>query len=214
MKQLLLFAFAISSSLLWGQDLTGKVTDANDNPLTDILVYLDTIKVDTRINKRGFFKVKVAEGTENINIYSPQYGLLTTPYQGEEKMTFVFLKKEEVAQVDPSDFNDLVKGGMVESSAEIDLENNKEIVGFNNIYEYLRGRVPGVRVDGNNRIVIRGVKSVTGNSAPLFVVDGMPVQSLDFVDVNQIKDVEVIKDGASIYGSRGANGVLIISLKK
>ncbi|HKI44670.1 MAG TPA: TonB-dependent receptor plug domain-containing protein [Balneolales bacterium] len=95
---------------------------------------------------------------------------------------------------------------------------------YSNLAEYLIGRVPGVLVskDPSNpngyRIQIRGVNSINFQGEPLFVIDGMPVSAesaLTMTDPQDIASVDVIKDGtAAIYGTRGANGVILITTKK
>ena len=82
---------------------------------------------------------------------------------------------------------------------------------YSDMYEYLRGRVPGVQVTSDNRIIIRGIGTNSGNTDPLIIVDGVEVSDLTGVDPMFVKSVDVIKDGSSaIYGMQGANGVIII----
>ena len=88
--------------------------------------------------------------------------------------------------------------------------------------DMLEGRVPGleVRRNGSNiSIRIRGDRSFHADGEPLFVVDGIPVVGTSFLtdmDPREVKRIEVLKDAGSLaaYGSRGANGVILISLKK
>ncbi len=82
---------------------------------------------------------------------------------------------------------------------------------YSNIYDYLRGRVPGVQVTSDNRIIIRGVGTNSGNTDPLILVDGVETTDISTLDPVYVKSVDVIKDGSSaIYGMQGANGVIII----
>lgn len=82
------------------------------------------------------------------------------------------------------------------------------------IYDYLRGRVPGVVVSPDNRILIRGINSINSTSDPLILVDGQEVTTINSLNPADIKSVDVIKDGSSaIYGVRGANGVILITTK-
>ena len=82
---------------------------------------------------------------------------------------------------------------------------------YSNMYDYLRGRVPGVQVTSDNRIIIRGIGTNSDNFDPLIIVDGVEVTDLSTVDPLFVKSVDVIKDGSSaIYGMQGANGVIII----
>ena len=82
---------------------------------------------------------------------------------------------------------------------------------YSNMYDYLRGRVPGVQVTADNRIIIRGIGTNSSNTDPLILVDGVEMTDLSSIDPAYVKSVDVIKDGSSaIYGMQGANGVIII----
>ena len=82
---------------------------------------------------------------------------------------------------------------------------------YSSIYDYLRGRVPGVTVTQDNRIIIRGVGTNSDNTDPLILVDDVQVSDISGLNPADIESVDVIKDGSSaIYGMQGANGVIII----
>lgn len=95
--------------------------------------------------------------------------------------------------------------------------STEDIGGYNDIGEYLQGRVPGLSVQrtGNGyRYIIRGLGSVNSPSDPLFVVNGTTVNDISYLNPRDIKSVEVLKDAsASIYGTRGACGVILITTK-
>ncbi len=89
--------------------------------------------------------------------------------------------------------------------------------------EMLRGKAAGVQVNlssaapgGSSSILIRGRRSLSGENAPLFIVDGVPMSSIDDVNSNDIASVEVLKDASSqsIYGARAANGVILVTTKR
>lgn len=88
---------------------------------------------------------------------------------------------------------------------------------YNNMYDYLRGRVAGVEVGPENTpssVRIRGVNSINASTAPLVLVDGME-SDLGSVNPYDVHSVSVLKDSsASIYGVRGANGVILITTKQ
>lgn len=103
------------------------------------------------------------------------------------------------------------------SAREVEQERTKSIE------ELLKGRVSGVQVkqvSGGISVRIRGTSSLTDAGEPLFVVDGMPVQqragSALMINPYDIERIVVLKDvsSTSIYGSRGANGVIIITTKR
>lgn len=95
----------------------------------------------------------------------------------------------------------------------------KTVNGYSDIGQFLRGKVPGLIVtktgDGY-KFKIRGTNTINGPTDPLFVVDGVVVSDISRISPNDVAHVEVLKDASStsMYGSNGANGVIVITLKK
>lgn len=88
---------------------------------------------------------------------------------------------------------------------------SKKYASYQNIYDMIRGEVSGIQVNGN-KITIQGSKSGI-STEPLFVVNGMAVNSIDDISPQMVKTIDLLKGpSASIYGSRGANGVIFINL--
>lgn len=91
--------------------------------------------------------------------------------------------------------------------------------GQHTILSALRGLVPGLNIHNNNQfgvessVTMRGINSLNLSTTPLFIVDGAVVNSLDYISIYDVETVEVLKDG-SIYGSRGANGAIIVHTKR
>ena len=82
---------------------------------------------------------------------------------------------------------------------------------YTDMYAYLRGRVPGVMVTSDNRIIIRGIGTNSDATDPLILVDGVETTDISGINPADVQSVDVIKDGSSaIYGMQGANGVIII----
>ncbi len=92
------------------------------------------------------------------------------------------------------------------------------IESYSNIADYIQGRVPGVMVQKSGqsvKYIIRGIGTNSDATDPLLMIDGVEVNSFDSLDPVNVESIEVIKDGtASIYGIRGANGVIMITTKK
>src|SRR5699024_7973962 len=91
------------------------------------------------------------------------------------------------------------------------------------ISDVLQGRAAGVQVmsatgapGGSVRIRIRGANSILGNNNPLYIIDGFVGADISTIDPNNIASIQVLKDASAtaIYGSRGANGVIIVTTKK
>ena len=99
----------------------------------------------------------------------------------------------------------------------------KQVVSAN-VLESMKGRIPGVDITAGsfepgaaNTIRIRGTRSITAGNNPLYVIDGVPITGdLRDIDQNAIERIEVLKDAsaAAVYGSRGANGVVLITTKR
>jgi TonB-linked SusC/RagA family outer membrane protein len=97
------------------------------------------------------------------------------------------------------------------------------MVPVSNVAEALTGKLAGVRLtttdgspDAEVLIRVRGGGSITGDNSPLYIVDGFPVDKINDIPTNDIEDITVLRDASStaIYGSRGANGVILITTKK
>ena len=86
---------------------------------------------------------------------------------------------------------------------------------YTSIAEYLRSRVPGIEVNPNGTIKIRGQQAVLAPSEALVVVDGVICDNINTINPNQVHSVQVLKDAgsAAIYGSRGGDGVVLITTK-
>ncbi len=104
------------------------------------------------------------------------------------------------------------------------VEATEELRSIQHVEELLK-RVPGVYVDqapgGGFTVLIRGATSVNGSNEPLYIVDGVPVtvdpgQGLYWLNPIDVKSIDVLKDASAsaIYGSRGANGVIIIRTRR
>lgn len=114
-------------------------------------------------------------------------------------------------------FGYIKKDDLTSSVSSVKVEG-VEVSSYRDIGEYLQGRVPGLTVikDGSRyRFLIRGVNTVNGTSEPLLIVDGVEVMDISFLNPRDVASVDVLKDAsASIYGVRGAFGVIIITTKK
>ena len=90
---------------------------------------------------------------------------------------------------------------------------------YNDIFEMIRGKVPGVTVGQAGAgqmpsIIIRGVGTNSGQTQPLFIVDGIQTDNIASINPDDVDEIDIIKDGTSaIYGMQGANGVIIITTK-
>lgn len=86
---------------------------------------------------------------------------------------------------------------------------------FTDIYDYIEGKIPGVMVVGN-KFRVRGTRTINGDGYALVLVDGIEVNDLTGLTPDMVESIDVLKDAASasIYGVRGANGVILVTTRK
>lgn len=199
----LIFALLIVTSFGHAQTtVSGKVLNHKNKPVSGAVLYLDSTAINVITNKSGGYSLIVPDSIKNIKVYSKKLGWLSSAYAKESTMDFMYL---DTAPADQS----------LTPPNGLNPDKDKTTVSFRTIYDMMRGRIAGVVVQQDNTIIVRGINSIRNNSEPLFIVDGNFVQSIDFVVPNEVKSITVLKDAeASIYGSRGASGVIVIKLKK
>lgn len=96
--------------------------------------------------------------------------------------------------------------------------DNVHTSSYSHIGEYLAGRVPGLivhKTGSGYKYTVRGATSIYASTDPLFIVDGTEVMDIDYLNPSDVESVEVLKDSsASIYGTRGACGVILITTRR
>ena len=211
-----------SSTLTAQQKITGTVSNNKDKPIAGAQIFLDSINSNVKTNKNGEYQVLTMGDLKALHVYTPKYGLLSHDYNGEQKVDFVYIdgrlssgerlsNKDKISiGYDEKDEKYIaVKIDVVEADERIDATR------FLSIYDLIRDQLPGVRVSSDNKITIRGVNSLISAQDPLFVVDGNVVSSIDYILPVDVDKISVLKGSeTSIYGSRGANGVILIRTKK
>ena len=178
------------------KNITIKVTDAKNKPVPLAIILFDNVRQQSWTNKKGIYSIKVKVQPKKISAFSSKIGISTILYDGKEKVTIQIKKGRD--------------------KNKIFSKNTLNPKQFRNIYDYLRGKVPGVNVDGNNEITIRGYNSINGSTTPLFIVNNNQVDQATFGNLisTDIKSIRVLKGPESAkFGSRGANGVIIVTTK-
>lgn len=200
--------------------ITGQVLDMNDKPVSGAMILVDNKSSDVTTNDQGMYKVKVKADAATISIVSLSSGLLSEEINGRINIDFKLdyvAPEETVKQENTEDeaidigYGTVRKKHMVTSNSKITGQNR--YAHYNTVYEMLKAEVPGVIVEGNN-ITIRGIATINSSTAPLVFVNGVEVSAYDIpVEPAQVKSLNVLKGPeAAIYGSRGANGVILITL--
>ena len=224
-KTILFLSFLLVSCALFAQNraIKGKITDENGAPLQGVSVLLQGAKSGTQTNEGGNFNLKTTqEGTVNLVISYTGYKNLKVSTDGKEPLE---LKLEK----DQNDLDNVVVIGYGTSKRKdltgaISTMSSKDImkVPVATATEALTGRLAGVQVaategspDADIKIRVRGGASITGDNSPLLIVDGFPVTTISDIAPSDIESIDVLKDASStaIYGSRGANGVIIVTTK-
>jgi TonB-dependent SusC/RagA subfamily outer membrane receptor len=110
------------------------------------------------------------------------------------------------------------KSNKKELSSAVGHVKNKDTRVYDSIYDYFRDKVPGVVIEtsgSTTSIYVRGINTITGPTDPMFIVDGVVVDDISHLNPYEVASVDVLKDSeASAYGVQGANGVILITLKK
>jgi len=229
MKKYALFAIIaciMPLSPVWAQDnniqqdtlrnFSVKIVDRKDKPLQNLVV--STVQRDQSFltDKNGSVVLEGICDNDSLVVFLPNIGETHIPCQGLDSILITVRSKKRF-RVD--DRKELANRRTTPTNS---IENVPELLKTRparDLAELLMGQIPGLRItSGPNGITanIRGINTITGNTEPLIVVDGMTYDTFavvnSFLDVHSIQSIQVQKDGG-MYGMRGANGVIIITTK-
>lgn len=178
--------------------ISGRVVDGNNNPVAGAAIFIDNKKTDIVTNQNGSYRIKIKQGAEEILVLSILSGASEQKIEGRTEINFVL--SGEAGGTAPAQ----------ESSKALNIKDSAVPV-YQDIYDMIRGRVAGVEVSGKS-IKIRGSNSLNVSTEPLFVVDGVITEDIDGISPESVSKIEVLKGpDASVYGTRGSNGVIIIT---
>jgi TonB-linked SusC/RagA family outer membrane protein len=224
---ILLMGLILFSSLTSNaQTFTGVVKDADSNdPIPGVSVTVKGSSKGVLTNASGEFTLNGLD--EKSSLVFSFVGFLTQEIQTGNKSQILVLLKQDSKSLDEVvvvGYGTVKKSDLTGSLTSI---KSKEISAFpaTNVLQALSGRAPGVQVVQNTgapggaiSVRIRGTNSVQGSNEPLYVVDGFPTSGNNPTIINNtdIESIEVLKDASAtaIYGSRGANGVVLITTKQ
>ncbi len=202
--------------------ISGQVVDVNNMPVTSAPILIDNKKTRIKTDAKGMYVIRVKSSALKIAVFEQANGQIEEEINGRRIINFNLPKgmlQQTEAQEKNSDNNEVNVGyGSASKNSIItppgSVNGSEEnTFAYQNIYEMIQGQVAGVRVQGN-KIYIRGI-TTNGNTDPLFVVNGMEVTSINNINPQDVKSIEVLKGGStSIYGTKGANGVILITLKR
>lgn len=202
--------------------VSGYVKDGTDTPVANAIIIVDGEKTAFFTNDKGFYKARINQGSSSIGVLTQTSGKVEEPINGRGRIDFRFEGSVPIqvsGKADPED--EAVDMGLrtakkksLTSPVEVVDGTKSKYASYNNIYDMIKNEVPGVMVSGNS-IRIRTATSINASNEPLFVVDGVPVNTIDNIVPQMVKSIQVLKgSSAAIYGMRGSNGVIVISLLK
>lgn len=224
-KRTLLFTcFILLSVFSFAQTRTvkGTVADENGAAVSGANVIPANSKTGTQTDGSGNFSINV-NGTPNISISSVGFKTRSVSTRGVDNISITL--ERSIATNDDVviiGYQSVRRGDLVNSVSSVTSKDIKDVP-INSTAEALTGRLAGVQIttsegspDAAATIRVRGGGSITQDNSPLYVVDGIQVENaLSVLAPQDIQSIDVLKDASatSIYGARGANGVVIITTK-
>jgi len=206
-------------------NVSGKVTDEQGEPLVGVSIKVKNIQVSTITDGNGNYKIN-APNREAILVFTYLGFASQERKVGESKVINVKLNQEtsKLNEIVVVGYGEVKRGDLTGSVGEVKMEDMQKAP-VATIEHALAGRIAGVQVNSNDgqpgeglNIVIRGGNSLTQSSSPLYVIDGFPVEEAVSAVLNpkDIESITILKDASAtaIYGSRGANGVIVVETKK
>ncbi|MCE5180001.1 MAG: TonB-dependent receptor [Porphyromonadaceae bacterium] len=223
--------------------ITGKVTDVNNEPMIGVTVILKNTNTGTVTDMNGNFSLNVNSANDIISISYLGYKTEEFTVKNVRNFNIVLHEDETLLEeVVVVGYGSMKKRDLSGSVAQVKADEILSGNPAASINQALQGRVAGAMVNQNDgapgagiSMQIRGTNSFSSNSQPLYIVDGIPFEvpatprsaentdgsleasanALSFINPHDIASIEVLKDASAtaIYGSRGANGVVLITTK-
>jgi len=208
--------------------IRGNVIDLSTNKgFAGVRISVVNTQITTMSTADGTFEIKVPESNSTFSIDAPGYLNQVVALKGIDNITIKMMQQTKASSFyDETNF-------LANSSASVINFSKNAITVNEEITSLLQGQVHGIDHSGTpgsgSAIFVRGLNSLNASAQPLYVVDGivwqMPVDNssihsgfyndpLSLIDPNDIEKITVLKSGTSIYGSKGANGVILIDTKR
>lgn len=218
------FAIFFANAQNSSYTLKGKVVSAGDEmPIIGANILITAQGKGTATDFDGNFSLDVS-ANDIVTISYLGYVSQTLIIDGQNNV--VVSLAEDTAKLDEVvvvAYGEQKKSSLTGAVSSLKNENLDELP-YSRVDQSLKGKIAGVQVQNISseigeapQITIRGLSSISASSAPLVVVDGFPMaDALEFISPSSIKSIEVLKDASStaLYGSRGANGVILITTKE
>ena len=204
------------------QSVSGTVTDANDSPLPGANILEKGTTNGVQSDFDGNFSLNVGDDAVLVISYIG-FKTIEIPVSGQSNISVSM--EEDAAGLDEVvvvGYGQVKKADLTGSVGSVDAADLQEVK-VSNVQQALLGKIAGVQIKPNDgtpgappQIIVRGVGSLSAGSDPLYVVDGFPVPDLQTLNPDDIQSIDILKDASAtaIYGSRGSNGVVLITTKR
>jgi TonB-dependent SusC/RagA subfamily outer membrane receptor len=212
------------TSALQQKSITGTVTDENGGPLPGVTVIIKGTTTGTVTNANGEFQINNV--SPDASLQFSFVGMKTQEIQvGNQTVISIIMVPDAIGieEVVAIGYGTMKKSDLTGSVVSVSSEDLKDLSNTN-VLDQVQGRLAGVSIinksaapGANPEILIRGINSITASNSPLIVLDGIPFNgSISSINPGDIETFNVLKDASStaIYGTRGSNGVIIITTKK
>jgi TonB-linked SusC/RagA family outer membrane protein len=231
----LFMAMGLVHAFAQNRTISGKVTDARDgSPLPGVTVRIAKTSLGTLTNARGEYTLTAPDNAPTLEFSFIGFDTRLVPIEGRNSISVQLSANEKsLNEVVVVGYGTVERRDLTGSVSSIKGAALKDLA-TPSVDRQLAGQVTGVQVNVSSgilgqpaRIRIRGTNSISNGSDPLYVVDGVPYitgsqssvtpnNPLGDINPNDIESMEVLKDGSAtaIYGSRAANGVILITTKK
>jgi TonB-linked SusC/RagA family outer membrane protein len=203
--------------------ITGTVTDENGKPLPGATVQIEGTSIGVLTDGNGKYSIDI-KNTSAVLVFSfVGYNIQKVPLNGRTTIDLQMLPNlKQLEEVVVVGYGTQMKRDVTgaTSSIKADVIASRPIT---QVDQALQGTTPGVSVQSNSgqpgmgaSVRIRGINSITGSNEPLYVIDGYVGGNISSIAPEDIESIEVLKDASStaIYGSRGSNGVVMITTKR
>lgn len=213
-------ALILLPGYLSGQVIKGKVTDQKGMAIVGAIIVATESKTSSDSDFDGNFSIKAKVG-EMVKI--SMLGFESTSVKATSNLMVIQLKESSDTQLKDVVIIGYGSRKKIDNTSSITSLKAQEITKMKvlNASQAIQGKAAGVQVISSDlpgsspTVIIRGLGTALGGRNPLYVVDGMPVDNINNINSNDITSYEILKDASSlaIYGTRAANGVIIITTK-
>ena len=222
----LVLMFCVQIGFAQQKQLTGVVKTQDGDPIPGASIVLVGTNQGTETNLEGNYTLNVKKG-DKIKVDYLGFKSVTVTVSDSNVLN-VTLQEDEIDVLDEIVIDQYRTMSKQESTVSQTTITSKTIEGRPNanVIQTLQGQVPGLNImtgsgqpgSDDTSVILRGLGSINGKVTPLYVIDGVPMSDDRFRSINQndIESVTVLKDAGatSIYGNRGANGVIVITTKR